>query len=248
MIERSHKDAETALWTLLSTRYEGVFHPVDVCRIQRVNRENAITIQFRFNGRSTSADSTRQAELSRRHPEFVQWCFFYEKPSHEPSSVTQLMWLSNFGMYLALASYSRAKGGDGVVKVAAVLQSTHTPCNHCSTVDSFFSKLFHSINYRHVGITTEDSFWGLSEFESRDPVWMATTGQYERQNSRTSVFFSFSTHICNYHRDRIQRMDHTLEKEEERHTGSSSSSEKSRRARKTKNEQQRPIQATLGPK
>jgi len=38
------------------------------------------------------------------------------------SSVSQLSWLANLGTILALASYSRSKGKDNLVKFAAVLQ------------------------------------------------------------------------------------------------------------------------------
>lgn len=42
------------------------------------------------------------------------------------STVSQLSWLANLGTILALASYSRLKGKDDLVKIAAVVQGKAT--------------------------------------------------------------------------------------------------------------------------
>jgi hypothetical protein len=39
--------------------------------------------------------------------------------------VSQLVWFANLGSFLALASYSRSKGKDVVIKMAATLQGTY---------------------------------------------------------------------------------------------------------------------------
>ncbi|KAF8513556.1 hypothetical protein BU17DRAFT_95249 [Hysterangium stoloniferum] len=80
MIERSHKDAETALWTLVSTSF-------------------GLTI-------------AALVQIGQGQMNFLQGIL-----------VTQLTWFAMFGTYLALASYSRSKGENTLVKIAAVIQT-----------------------------------------------------------------------------------------------------------------------------